>query len=215
MFFFEITYVFYIMGVDHCASHFMCIRFIKGNFKFNWPYRASCFAPCSYVRYEKSNAIWVLSAFCTPILLFYEGACSFAPIIFKGLFIKKTLSLRSWCRQYFYPPRWDHPWSSLGSQFDSNSVLHLTLENIFLISIYWWFISIFPLIFWQTDGGLWWWWWWWMVDKKVLWFCSKFFGIKLTTKKCAQFSSFVTSLFLFEKKSDFKFEISDFWFKIL
>ena len=92
----------YIMGVGHCASNFMRVHFFKGTFKVNWPYRASCFSPNSNVRNKRSNATLVLSAFCTrPFYSFYEGMCSFAPVISKGPF-KKTGSLRSWCADIIF-----------------------------------------------------------------------------------------------------------------
>ena len=46
-----------------------------------------------YVRNERTNEIWVLPTFCTPIVLFFEEVCSFAPIVFLGpIFFKKSMS---------------------------------------------------------------------------------------------------------------------------
>ena len=43
-----------------------------------------------YVRNERTNEIWVLPTFCTPIVFFFEEVCSFAPIVFLGpIFFKK------------------------------------------------------------------------------------------------------------------------------
>ena len=61
-----------IMGVVHCASNFMCNLVFKRNFTLKWHFNTSCFAPCSYVRTERSNEIWVFSSFCTPIELFFK-----------------------------------------------------------------------------------------------------------------------------------------------
>ena len=42
-----------------------------------------------------------------------------------------------------YPPWRDHPWSPMGSQFDSLSVLYLPLRKVFWISIYTMYLLIF------------------------------------------------------------------------
>ena len=53
-----------------------------------------------------------------------------------------------------YPPWRDHPWSPMGSQFDSLSVLYLPLRKVFWISIYLMYLLIFdPRFFLFPRGG--------------------------------------------------------------
>ena len=59
---------------------------------------------------------------------------------------------------------------------------------------------------WRTDGGgggg-----WWWMVEKNVLWFCSKFCQMKFTAYKSSVFWKICEKLFLSEKNPTSSFKI--------
>ena len=135
--FFKITYFCPIIGVGHCASNFMCLHFFKQNFKFKWPYRA-CSVHCSYVRNKRSNAIWGLSAFCTPICLFLWGNVLICAHNFRMQ--KKTRSLRAWCADnifisYHYPvSRSRNSFLAARSSLLSRSCLLTDTRGSFLIS---------------------------------------------------------------------------------